>query len=386
LGITKRTGQAHWGKSGESVKCARGAGRSRFNAGVNESEYERSCAALGVESGVTLEALERAFLKRNFALIRSGTLGEREQLRQIYEALAAHLKAQAPVMPPAAAGRAPLPSGPPVAPTYQMPVPDSAQALRNPLSFDSWLVNLTALPLVTLIALLANLSPLGFLLKGFHIWTHEFGHATVAWLTGKRALPLPFGWTNVESEKSTFVYLGVLFLLGVFFTVGWKERKIWPMLIALAVAPLQFYLTWRLPEYRADLWRTFAGVGGEFYLSAALMGLFYFQLPEKFKWSVCRYFFLFIGASSFLNIFLFWRQVRLGTEAIPWGSLVNGEEDGGGDMNILRDDYHWSNHDIIGTYTHLGNFCVAAVLVVYVIFALRLDRPAGRLMNSLWPE
>ncbi len=60
--------------------------------------------------------------------------------------------------------------------------------------------------------------------------------------------------------------------------------------------------------------------------------------------------------------------------------------DGGGDMNILRDEYHWSNHQITGTYNHLGNVCLVALLVVYVIFALRLDRLTGRLVTALWPE
>ena len=255
---------------------------------------------------------------------------------------------------------------------------------EGPLSFDSSAVNLSALPLVALLAWQVNLSPLGFFLLGFHIWVHEFGHATVAWLVGKRALPLPIGWTNVEGEKSTFVYFGVLFLLGVLFVAGWKERKIWPMLIALAIAPFQFYMTWRMPEYRADMWLSFGGVGGEFYLSTLLMILFYFQFPEKFKWGFCRYFFLFLGASSFLNIYLFWRQVKRGTESIPWGSMIQGEEDGGGDMNVLRDSYHWSNHDIVGTYTHLGNICLVALLSVYLIFALRLDRLANRLLGAVW--
>jgi hypothetical protein len=357
---------------------------------VDETEFNRCCATLEVGADVTLDTLERAYLKKNFALIRSGTPAEREQLRATREMLEAHLKTQAPAArktpagPRAAQSENPGPASLVVL-VPQPPASDPKQELYNPFSFDSRLVNLVALPLVTAIAFVVNLSPLGFFLKGFHIWTHEFGHATVAWLSGKRALPLPIGWTSVESEKSDFVYFGVLFLLGVLFVAGWKERKIWPMLMAAAVAPLQFYMTWRMPEHRADLWFAFGGVGGEFYLSAGLMALFYFQFPDKFKWGVCRYFFLFIGASSFLNIFLFWRQVKRGTESIPWGSMVQGEEDAGGDMNILRDDYHWSNHRIVDTYNHLGSVCVAALLVVWLVFALRLDRVIGRRLESLWP-
>ena len=347
---------------------------------MDESEIKAHCAALGVEPGVTQETLERIYLKQNLALIRQGTPAEREELRAAYEALAEHLRGPTPPLRETDA------VAPAVASARVTPQVGAAPEPLNLFSFDSWRVNLLALPLVTAMAWLANISPLGFFLKGFHIWTHEFGHATVAWLTGKRALPLPIGWTSVEADKSNFVYFGVLFLLAVLFVAGWKERKIWPMLLALGLAPLQFYLTWRLPEHRADLWQSFAGVGGEFYLGAAMMALFYVQLPDKFKWGVCRYFFLFLGASSFLNIYLFWRQVRLGNESIPWGSMVQGEEDGGGDMNILRDDYRWSNHDIIGAYTHLGNACVVVLLVVYAVFALRLDRFGARWLDILWPE
>ena len=347
---------------------------------MDEGEFNRCCREFGVEPGVTPEALERAYLKKSFTVIRTGTPVERARLAALHEKLAAHLKAH----PPAGTGEPPAAVDP--RPVYQPPPPDPRQELRDPFSFDSWLVNLLALPLVLAVAWLVNRSPLGFFLKGFHIWMHEFGHATVAWLTGKRALPLPIGWTNVGPEKSTFVYFGVLFLLGVLLVAGWKERKVWPMLLAVAVAPLQYYMTWRLPEHRADLWLAFAGVGGEFYLSAALMALFYVQFPEKFKWNYCRYVFLFLGASSFLNIWTFWRDVRAGQESIPWGSMVAGEEDAGGDMNILRDDYRWSNHDIIGTYNQLGSACLVALAVIYLIFALRLDRVAGRALNALWPE
>jgi len=356
---------------------------------VDESEYNRCCAALGLGAEVTNETLERAYMKRNFALIRAGAAEEREALRVAHDKLAAHLKDH----PAVSAAPAPRPVPPPAfgsatrpVPVYVPPPPSPLAELLNPLSQESWLINVLALPVVTAFAWLVNVSPLGFLMKGFHVWMHEFGHATIAWLTGRRALPLPIGWTNIEPERSTFVYFGVLFLLGVLAVAGWRERKVWPILIAGLVAPLQFYMTWRMPEYRADLWVAFGGVGGEFYLSALFMLLFYLQLPDKFRWGACRYIFLFVGASSFLNIYLFWRQVKSGAESIPWGSMVQGEEDAGGDMNILRDDYRWNNHFITGTYNGLGAACIAVLLIGYVVFALRIDAVIGRRIAALWPE
>jgi hypothetical protein len=356
---------------------------------VDQSEVNRCCAELGVDASVSRDALERIYLKQNFALIRSGSTGQRERLREAYEKLANYLETQRTASAvsrtdsPLREAENPGSAGRPI-PIHQPRGPDVVHEKLNPFSFDSRLVNIVALPLVALFAWLLNLSPFVFFLRGFHIWVHEFGHATVAWLVGKRALPLPIGWTNVEGDKSNFVYFGVLFLLGVLLVAGWKERKIWPVLIAFAVAPLQFYMTWHMPEYRADMWLSFGGVGGEFYLSTLLMALFYVQFPEKFKWSFCRYFFLFLGASAFLNVYFFWRRVKRGTESIPWGSMVQGEEDGGGDMNVLRDVYHWSNHDIIGTYTELGNVCLLGLLIVYLAFALRVDRLANRMLGAVW--
>lgn len=250
----------------------------------------------------------------------------------------------------------------------------------DPVSFDSWIVNAFAPPVVVGLGILIKQSFFGFFLEGFHVWIHEFGHATVAWLTGKRALPLPLGWTTIGEERSLFVYFGVLFLLTVMFVASARERKIWPMILALVIALAQAYMTWKLPEHRADMWLSFGGVGGEFYLAAAMMALFYVQLPEKFKWGACRYLFLFIAGGSFFQTYLFWKKVKRGEEGIPYGSMVNGEEDRGGDMNALHDDYGWTQREIIHTYNHLADACVIALIVVYVVFALRLDKLAGRVL------
>jgi hypothetical protein len=254
----------------------------------------------------------------------------------------------------------------------------------DPVSFDSPIVNAIAPPLVAGLAILFKLSPLGFFLEGFHVWVHEFGHATAAWLSGRRALPLPIGWTNVEHERSILVYLGVLFLLGAMAVAGWRERKAWPIVLAAPLVALQTYMTWFQSEDRGHMWMIFAGVGGEFYLSAAMIGFFYFEFPEKFRWGGCRYVFLFIGAACFFESFAFWSKVKRGLEGIPYGSMINGEDDGGGDMNILKDEYNWTQHGIIHAYTHLAGACLVALLVIYLFFNLRLNRVFDPLLARWW--
>jgi hypothetical protein len=140
---------------------------------------------------------------------------------------------------------------------------------------------------------------------------------------------------------------------------------------------VQFYTTWILSDYQQEFWwGAFGGVGGEFYLSTLFMMLFWVQLPEKFRWGACRYVFFFIGATTFLNIWLRWLDVYHGLEEIPFGSMINGEGDQGGDMNRLLDGFGWSKFKIRRTYLMLGYGCWAALALAWAVFALRLNKLA----------
>src|SRR5258708_6086715 len=194
-------------------------------------------------------------------------------------------------------------------------------------------------------------------------------------MCGFRATPLPFGWTPGEPEHSNFVYSGLLLMFGILFVAGWRERKVWPMIAAVALAALQFHMTWRMRELDQEFWwSAFGGVGGEFYLSALFMAFFFVQLPEKFKWGACRYVFFVIGASAFVNIYLRWDKVYHGLEEIPFGSMINGEGDQGGDMNKLMDGFGWTKAMIRRNYHLLGNGCLLGLGITYAVFVLRLNK------------
>jgi hypothetical protein len=252
--------------------------------------------------------------------------------------------------------------------------------------FDSWAVN-TFVPLLLLaLTWVVTTSGPALLLKGFHVWMHEFGHAVPSWLSGWRATPLPFGWTPVDQQHSNFVYYGLLLMFVILFLAGLKERKVWPMLAAVALAGLQFTMTWRLPEHRKEFWMVFGGVGGEFVLSTLFMMAFWVQLPDKFRWGACRYVFFFIGATAFINIWVRWGDIYRGLEEIPFGSMINGEEDAGGDMNRLMDDYGWKKFDIRRNYMLLGRGCWVALGVMWLLFALRLNRGADWIAGKFMKE
>jgi hypothetical protein len=250
----------------------------------------------------------------------------------------------------------------------------NGESLYDLRSFDSPLVKAFAPPVVVALAILAKLSSAGFLLEGFHVWIHELGHASVAWITGRPAVPIPLGWTNVEPDRSLVLYLAILAGFMALVISGWRERKAWPMVLGIALIAPQALLTWKLPADQAHEWMIFGGVGGEFYLATAMVCLFFFEFPEWFRWGSCRYLVLFIGAGSFFESYSFWRSVKRGLEGIPYGSMINGEGDGGGDMNILVDDYRWSQHRIIFTYNHLAGVCLFLALGTYLFFNLRLNQ------------
>jgi hypothetical protein len=72
-----------------------------------------------------------------------------------------------------------------------------------------------------------------------------------------------------------------------------------------------------------------------------------------------------LAASTFLNSFSFWHQIKRGTAEIPWGTLLNGSGDAGGDMNQLS-DFGWSDRHIIDVYVSLGNGCLWVLIGVYI--------------------
>jgi hypothetical protein len=245
-------------------------------------------------------------------------------------------------------------------------------------SFDNWAVNAWAYPAAFAVALMVNnIRLLQLLHLPLHIWIHEFGHATVAWWSGYRALPLPIGWTSVSSQRDPFVYFGILFLLILLFWSARKERIGWLQVLAIFLALLQFYMTWLMPNRTREMLFVFSGVGGEFYLSTFLMASFYFPLPDRWRWDFWRFVVLGIGASSLWKSFWQWHLIQQGLAPIPWGSLLGGQGDAAGDMNRLVYEFGWSESQIVQTYRSLGNWCVLFILGLYVLFLLRMN-------NQIW--
>lgn len=260
--------------------------------------------------------------------------------------------------------------------TIPMPGAASTFADHDLTSFQSRLVQLLGFPGLLLIAMLFNTVPgIKFLLRGVTIWFHEFGHATVAWLSGRKAIPLPFGWTNVEPTRSPLVYIGILILLGLMGWAGYREKRRWPMILAVAIAILQFYMTWLMPTDTFEMLLAFGGIGGEFYLCTLLIISFFFPLPEYFRWDIYRYPTVLGAAFTFWGSFSLWRQIDRGQQSIPWGSLWGGADHLGGDMNQLSHSFGWSDQHIINVYNTLSGLCLSLIIGVYLYRVMKYQRP-----------
>lgn len=256
--------------------------------------------------------------------------------------------------------------------TLPLDLSQSAQEFHNFLSFKSHLNQLVLFPILLTLAMIMNLMPIvKFLLRGVTIWFHEFGHATIAWLAGRKAIPLPFGWTNVEPERSGLVYFGILVLLGLLAWAGHREQKRWPVLLAGGLAFLQVFMTWWMPTDTFEMLLAFGGIGGEFYLCTLLILSYYFALPAYFRWDFYRYPVVVGAAFTFWGAVAQWHQIDRGAESIPWGSLWGGAEHLGGDMNILSLQFHWSDSQIIQTYNGISGLCLTAIAAVYLYYVLR---------------
>lgn len=364
---------------------------SELGPGSTPTAVARAYEELGLALEEPLAQVEAVYFKRRAELLRKGDRAAIEPLKWAFTTLKTHLEEQGAgdeaasgmaMQESAVASRPGLvqrsrPSTPP------RPAQPNAPDDTDILAFDNRYSNGLIFPVLLLAGMLMNAMPIvNALLWGIKIWIHEFGHATVAWLAGRRAIPLPIGWTSVDPRRSLFVYLGILVLLGLLYWAGRREQKRWLMGLAIALAIVQFFMTWLISADTFDMLLSFSGVGGEIYLSALLMVSFYFPLPEYFRWDFYRFPVVLGAAFCFWGQVWLWQQVPRGKASIPFGSLW-GEADHG-DMNQLINVHGWTPGDIIGTYGAIAHLCLLGIFAVYAYTLFRQHREFFIALGRQW--
>lgn len=258
--------------------------------------------------------------------------------------------------------------------------PLAARAPATPLVGDRiefgnpWLDAL-ALPVSLLGALALSSTQFGRLLAvPVQIQFHELGHALVAWLSSRAALPLPFGFTFWREERSTFTGLCVVFLLALLFVKADRERRPFGVVLSALAIIAWVLLTFVVSNERCTIWIIAGGVAGEFALTGLAMIAFLFPLPDRLRWDFFRLLVLPVATFAWVSSARRWIGVARGTEPLPLGSILGSPGDLSGDLDRLIHVYGWTEAGIARGYLWL---CVSSGLLVlssHAIFTLRALR------------
>jgi hypothetical protein len=213
-----------------------------------------------------------------------------------------------------------------------------------------------ALPLALLLARLVAGTGLRMAAGMLAMVLHESGHAITAWLTGRWAVPLLWVTPHGQERSWLIVVLVTAVILFAGFLAWQAERPGW-LLIAAAVLVLQLVVL-TLP---AEAMIIFFGDGGAMVLATILMATFYAPRESALykSWGL-RWGLLFIGALSFMHVFLMWRGPL---EDLPFGEI---EGVNLSDPSLLTEMYGWSVLQMVDRYIRLGMFCLAALLALYI--------------------
>jgi hypothetical protein len=242
------------------------------------------------------------------------------------------------------------------------------------LGYENPWVNLLALPVALLSSWALISTSFGrLLLVPVEIQFHELGHALMAWLSSRAALPLPFGFTFWNEEKSRFVALCMLFLIGVFTLHAEREKRWFGVGLGGALLLLFVWLSWIMPSERSLALAILGGHAGEVTLGATGMVAFHFPLPDRLRWDFFRFLALPPASAVWLSALRLWVGVRDGTRSLPSGSILGGS-DASGDLERLIRDYGFSSAGITRTCFALCMVSGFVCLTVYGFFALRAAR------------
>ena len=168
---------------------------------------------------------------------------------------------------------------------------------------------------------------------------HELGHALAAWWTGRRALPLPIGFTAWSEERSTLLVGMQVLFLALLALHGVRERKPLPVATATALGvALGIGLT--TPLAVSEGWVIAAGQVGETLLPGVFVAAFHLRLPRRIRWDFWRWLVVLVALFALASAVRTGWQIAAGERPLPWGALLGNESDG--DLNRLVAEHGWT--------------------------------------------
>jgi len=266
--------------------------------------------------------------------------------------------------PSVALVRAPVAPPAPTIARMERPLVGSRLAHDDPMS------RLVTLPLAFILCALLVSTDLGRLLATpISIQFHELGHALVAFLTGRFALPMPWGFTFWSAEPSLAAHLMVMLVSTLLVLRGLQERAPFPLALALGLELAHAFFALVVRDDEAAI--LLAGGAAELVLPGLAMVSFYFRMPDRVRWDFFRFLVVPAGAVAYCAGMRLWLSVLAGRMSAPLGSLLGLPGDGSGDLDRLVHDHGYALGAIVRGNVTLGIFVGAIVFVVYGVFALR---------------
>ena len=201
---------------------------------------------------------------------------------------------------------------------------------------------------------------------------HEMGHALIAWMGGRWAIPLgaivpTAGMTLISYSRSLLcIFLFFTLLLVALYWAFTKQYR-YHLNLLLLIFGLSCYLTFGIDEMELAGIVSMGGILGEIVLSTFLIVSFYYNLTTRFRWDFWRFPALLFGTTAFLNTALQWYRIKNNLEAMPMGSAISAEgaRDMSGDLNqlILAG---WSPGQITLIYWSFIKTCALIIATYYI--------------------
>ena len=240
------------------------------------------------------------------------------------------------------------------------PASDDAPWADRSAAFKELKCRLLALPAALLLARLLTGTGFRMVSGMLAMVLHESGHAITAWLTGRWAIPLLWVTPHGQDRSWAIVFgLAAAILFGGF--LAWRTQRWAWVVLAGVLFSLQIIVQLAMVRSSPGALIVFMGEGGAMILATLLMTTFYAPRESALSksWGL-RWGLLFIGALSFMHVFLLWRGP---IENLPFGEI---EGVNLSDPSLLTEMYGWPVLQMVDRYVRLGFACLVALFAVYV--------------------
>lgn len=283
----------------------------------------------------------------------------------VLDAIRAKRRASAP---PPAPMTATAPAVAPAATDARAPASFEPEAQPTPFMLAP-IPELIAIPLLFALAWLVASTQFGELLATFpRIQFHELGHALVAWSTGRRALPLPCGFTFWSLERSPLLVLAEIVFCALWLAHGLRTRNRPAALGAMMVGAI-LGVGLATPLDASEPWLVAGGGIGEILLPALATAAFHLPLPRRARWDFWRWLVLLAALFALASVVQMWWDIASGAREMPFGSFLSGRESGDGDLERLVNDYGWTEPGLRVFYGRLATLAVAIALVPHLLWS-----------------